>query len=170
MRGPAIGAHLVGTVSQRFVHVTDWFFTLTALASAQAGVDRRTLVADNEPPYLDGDGMDVSKTLATGVAVRKETLLECHAPPASWHTYLKRTGQPFEHVEGYLPVGDDDWTPHQASVGACLNACSASSACAAVTFVDDDASPSNGTSVKCYGKRHARHVVPRGMDQVHGEP
>ena len=45
---------------------------------------------------------------------------------------LKRAGQPFEHVDGYLPVGDDVWPPHQASVGACLGACAASSSCVAV--------------------------------------
>ena len=40
----------------------------------------------SEPPYLDGDGIDVFETLSRGVVVRDELLLECHPP-------LKRDGK-----------------------------------------------------------------------------
>lgn len=185
MRGPAVGAPLIGTISYEQVHVTDWMPTLLSLALAEArgqgngmgggggmegtvhGDTWRALLAATNPPYLDGDGMDISATLATGVAVRTETLLETHPPPAPWHAYVRVTrGGNFTHHDGYLPVGDD-WRPAEhTSVGACLDKCLAENECMAATFTDPEERPARATNVKCYLKAHVHRIVPRSGDQV----
>ena len=171
MRGPAIGPRLIGTISYRQVHVTDWFHTLLSLASDSSSTRRRQqhVLPPNEPPFLDGDGIDITATLRTGAAVRSETLLECHPPPAPWHSYTRtKAGGVLTHHIGYLPVGHDVWPPHKTSVGKCLDACASDDRCLAVTFEDAEALPSNATMVKCYSKSVLHKVVPRSADQLHG--
>ena len=77
VRGPSIGAALVGTVSMHLVHVTDWMPTLLSLAldakrqrgrkgspgdreAPSTSYSWRTLLPAREPAFLDGDGIDVS--------------------------------------------------------------------------------------------------------------
>jgi arylsulfatase A-like enzyme len=76
VRGPGIAR---GVVSYAKMHATDWLPTLLHYASGDPAYFEGH-VPRGEPPYLLGDGQDVLATLATGREVRREVVLECHAP------------------------------------------------------------------------------------------
>ena len=88
VRGPWVGAALVGTTSFAPVHAVDWLPTIVHAATGDA--DWQKLAPAGEPPYLDGDGMSVLDTVRAGKAVRTELLLECHPGPSG-------IGAPIEH-------------------------------------------------------------------------
>ena len=76
VRGAGVGPSLRGTTSRAPIHAVDWLRTVLHFASDGAPLAPPAA----EPPYLDGDGVNVWETLATGKAVRTELLLECHPP------------------------------------------------------------------------------------------
>ncbi len=107
VRGPWVGSDLVGTRSYAPVHVTDWLPTILHAASGDAAW-RRALPPD-EPPFLDGDGIDVMATLRTGVRVRTELLLETHPRGGdSVHGQgLIVDGWKILHLDGYMRPADE---------------------------------------------------------------
>lgn len=68
------------------VHATDWLPSLVSMATG--GADFRAFAPPGEPPYENGDGMDVWATIATASAPpasppRDWVLLEAHNGPSS---------------------------------------------------------------------------------------
>ena len=92
VKGPGIP---VGVKADFKIHATDWLPSLVSLATG--GGDWRQWAPPGEPPYLDGDGMDVWASIASGGATppaRDWVLLETHSNA----TYLT-------HGDGLI-VGD----------------------------------------------------------------
>ena len=71
VRGAGVGPSLRGTTSRAPIHAVDWMRTLLHFASDGAPLAPPAA----EPPYLDGDGVNVWEALAPGKAVRTELLL-----------------------------------------------------------------------------------------------
>lgn len=65
-----------GTVLREHVHASDWLPSLVTIAAGQPWT---AFIPADEPPYLYGDGMDVSATLLHGEPSPREwVLLETH--------------------------------------------------------------------------------------------
>eukprot|EP00947_MAST-08B_sp_MAST-8B-sp1_P001692 g1692.t1 len=76
--GPGVLApSLVGGTLNQHIHVSDWVRSLVHFAADDAAAFE-TLVPPSEPPYLDGDGIDVWPQLAEARQVRTEVLHEAH--------------------------------------------------------------------------------------------
>jgi arylsulfatase A-like enzyme len=116
VRGPWVGAALRGTTTFAPFHAVDWLPTLVHAATGDP--DWHRLAPPGEPPYLDGDGMSVLKTIHTGAAVRTELLLECHPGHApvehgnalivdGWKLLQLGTVHPQEEFGWHPPPGQD---------------------------------------------------------------
>jgi len=82
IRGPGVP---MGAVSHAPIHASDWLPTLVSMATG--GRDFRDFSPPGEPPYQEGDGLDVWSSIASGGAephARNWVLLETH--PTS-HAY-----------------------------------------------------------------------------------
>lgn len=84
VKGPGVPA---GAALHRPVHATDWLPSLVSLATG--GADFKQFAPPGEPPYEEGDGVDVWATIASAGAApaqRDWVLLETHAD-ASYLTH-----------------------------------------------------------------------------------
>lgn len=120
--GPGVLADdLIGSKTFMKFHASDWIRTIThAVTGDPKAFD--DLVDENEPPYLDGDGMDVWAQLAENRLVRDEILHEAHAESSSSQVHgnaitvgdwkLLRLGQthPQEEAGWHPPPGQDPST------------------------------------------------------------
>jgi hypothetical protein len=75
VKGPGIAP---GRALDAPVHATDWLASLVSMATG--GADFRAFAPPGEPPYADGDGLDVWATIAGAAAApqRDWLLLEAH--------------------------------------------------------------------------------------------
>lgn len=121
VKGPGIAA---GTTLSLPVHATDWLPSLVSMASG--GQDWKQFAPPGEPPYEEGDGVDVWATIATALPPpatppRDWVLLEAHTDPATMNgihgngymVWLPEAGGVFK----YLLLGpkdpsvEDGWWP-----------------------------------------------------------
>ena len=73
VKGPGIAP---GTTLEAPVHATDWLPSLVSMATG--GQDFRSFAPPGEPPYEEGDGLDVWATITGGAPQRDWILLEAH--------------------------------------------------------------------------------------------
>ncbi len=113
VKGPGIAP---GTTVQAPIHATDWLPSLVSMATG--GADFRSFAPPGEPPYEDGDGVDVWASILGGPPQRDWLLLEAHAPaqPQIHGNGLVEWRGPLGVLK-YLQVGpeapaeEDGWWP-----------------------------------------------------------
>ena len=109
--GPGVPA---GVTLPAYVHATDWLPTLVSMATG--GQDFRKWAPPDEPPYEDGDGIDLWQTIASGgqgPAQRDWLLLETHAN-ATYLTHgdaLIVNGMKLLSLGPTAPSDENGWWP-----------------------------------------------------------
>ena len=128
---------------------------------------------EEEPPFLDGDGVDVLDAILTGAVVRKEVLLEAHAPALPWHAYIKNgslTPEPplfgFSHHPGHrLETGRDLLPPAMVrGFAGCALPCASDTRCTAFAFVSQEVAPREG--IECHWKKGNVKLIDVQQEQV----
>lgn len=135
--------------------------------------DAEPTLFDPEPPFLDGDGVDVLASILTGAHVRKEILLEAHPPPLPWHSYVRNATAPpsaqprgFTHHPGFLLEPGRDLQPAAVvrGIGGCAGPCLADERCTAFSFVAVLARPEG--DILCHWKKGEVKLIPNDYEQV----
>lgn len=110
VKGPGVAA---GVTSSAFVHATDWLPSLVSMATG--GKDFKQFAPPGEPPYLDGDGLDVWQSIASGGVApspRNWLLFEAHSDPSAVHGNALIVGdlKVLQYGEE-APAVEDGWFP-----------------------------------------------------------
>ena len=110
VKGPGVAP---GVTSSAYVHATDWLPSLVSMATG--GKDFKQFAPPGEPPYLDGDGLDVWESIASGGASpspRNWLLFEAHSNPGAVHGNSLTVGDLKILQYGQeAPVDEDGWWP-----------------------------------------------------------